>query len=375
MQEIAPEEPAEVQEPEAEAELAPEQEIEAVEAPPEAEVEAPEVAASEEDAGFAWLESLAAKQGADEETLTQAADQLEDVQPPDWVQEIAPEESAKVQEPEVEAEAPAETAQTVEPEELPGVPDGFEWLESLAAKQGADEETLVTAPKERDVTPPEWVQEIEPEQPVDMEDIETSVSDTLEIEPAAETPGEAAELEASIEDTQPIKVKRSEQADETLITPQEPVFETPQVIDAAGFVDQDIPDVEETVISDKLEPAPFEAEQVEEMPPEPVEEILHEPEAEIEAAEEMVEEASQADLLAQADQALKDGDLNSTLERIHEAAADEEDLSKVIDFINQALYLHPVEPELWLALGDVYAKDRHIQEAIDAYTKAEELIR
>ena len=38
-----------------------------------------------------------------------------------------------------------------------GMDDAMAWLESLAAKQGADEETLLTRPEERMETPPEWV--------------------------------------------------------------------------------------------------------------------------------------------------------------------------------------------------------------------------
>jgi hypothetical protein len=33
----------------------------------------------------------------------------------------------------------------------------FAWLESLAAKQGASEEELITKPEERLEAPPEWI--------------------------------------------------------------------------------------------------------------------------------------------------------------------------------------------------------------------------
>jgi hypothetical protein len=35
----------------------------------------------------------------------------------------------------------------------------FAWLESLAARQGAEEDTLLTAPDDRAENPPEWVYE------------------------------------------------------------------------------------------------------------------------------------------------------------------------------------------------------------------------
>ena len=45
----------------------------------------------------------------------------------------------------------------------PGMPDlsdmdsAMAWLESLAARQGADEATLITPPDQRTETPPDWL--------------------------------------------------------------------------------------------------------------------------------------------------------------------------------------------------------------------------
>ena len=83
--------------------------------------------------------------------------------------------SASIEKPEIE---PAELASS----EM-DMDDAFAWLESLAAKQGADEETLITAPDERSETPPEWVQQqqetaelTQPEQQVDALTSEEPVS-------------------------------------------------------------------------------------------------------------------------------------------------------------------------------------------------------
>ena len=43
--------------------------------------------------------------------------------------------------------------------------------------------------------------------------------------------------------------------------------------------------------------------------------------------------------------------------------------------LREALYRYPVEVSLWQALGDAYMRSNRLQEALDAYTKAEELLR
>ncbi|NUM47670.1 MAG: hypothetical protein HUU38_23445, partial [Anaerolineales bacterium] len=36
---------------------------------------------------------------------------------------------------------------------------------------------------------------------------------------------------------------------------------------------------------------------------------------------------------------------------------------------------YPVDIDLWLSLGDAYVKKNKLQDALDSYTKAEELLR
>jgi cytochrome c-type biogenesis protein CcmH/NrfG len=50
-------------------------------------------------------------------------------------------------------------------------------------------------------------------------------------------------------------------------------------------------------------------------------------------------------------------------------------LDDVIADLQAALFNHPVEITLWQTLGDAYMKADRLQEALDAYTKAEELLR
>ena len=50
-------------------------------------------------------------------------------------------------------------------------------------------------------------------------------------------------------------------------------------------------------------------------------------------------------------------------------------LEEIIFDLREALYRYPVEVSIWQALGDAYMRANRLQDALDAYTKAEELLR
>ncbi len=50
-------------------------------------------------------------------------------------------------------------------------------------------------------------------------------------------------------------------------------------------------------------------------------------------------------------------------------------LSDIIKDLQQALYRFPVDVNMWITLGDAHHRSANLQEALDAYTKAEELAR
>jgi hypothetical protein len=134
---------------------------------PAADLEGLGKSEEERDDSFAWLESLAAKQGATEGLLTKPEDRLEEE--PEWVRQAKslkdqPQEIPPVQAP----QAPAEEIPVAEPEPTASLEDlgkseeerddAFAWLESLAAKQGATE-GLLTKPEERLEEEPDWVKQ------------------------------------------------------------------------------------------------------------------------------------------------------------------------------------------------------------------------
>lgn len=50
-------------------------------------------------------------------------------------------------------------------------------------------------------------------------------------------------------------------------------------------------------------------------------------------------------------------------------------LEEVIEDLNEIVYRHPVDVIVWQTMGDAYMRSNRLQEALDAYTKAEELLR
>ena len=121
------------------------------------------------DDSLAWLESLAAKQGATEGLLVKPEERME--QEPDWVKrvksttgQLSEQKTPEVVVPQEESmPEPLVVEQPVANVEDLGksqqeIDDSLAWLESLAAKQGATE-GLLTKPEERLEVEPDWVQQ------------------------------------------------------------------------------------------------------------------------------------------------------------------------------------------------------------------------
>ena len=121
----------------------------------------------EQDDSFAWLENLAAKQGATEGLLTKPEERLE--QEPEWIRQAkslkdqsqcrlhrCPQEEMPEEIPATEPEPSASLEELGKSEQEQD--DSFAWLENLAAKQGATE-GLLTTPEERLEEEPEWVKQ------------------------------------------------------------------------------------------------------------------------------------------------------------------------------------------------------------------------
>ena len=138
----------------------------------------------ERDDSFAWLENLAARQGASEGLLTKPEDRLEEE--PDWVKRAkglstdqTPTPSAPVSQPAGNLDELGKSEQERD--------DSFAWLENLAARQGASE-GLLTKPEERLEQEPDWVRQ--------ARDLGAATE-----QPPMPTPTPAAEESSSADDT------------------------------------------------------------------------------------------------------------------------------------------------------------------------------
>lgn len=405
----------------------------------------------EQEDSFAWLEALAAKQGATEGLLTKPEERPQEE--PDWVKQA---KSAAPLQPSAEAE---------ESQPEPSIPtqplgelgareeerdDSFGWLESLAAKQGAAEGPLTT-PEERPEEEPEWAQREkelreesavpEPEAPVEefvpaeeeresapiAEDEMVSWLKSLdepEEEPIVSAPA-AEELPAWLKDLEEEEAQAREsavpmeEAEETsgeIGALEEPVAESPapaseelpdwlKSMDEEGEELPTIPVPEELpawmrdetgeVVAEptRIEPTrptdwmPADEVKEEAMRP-PLSAPVPAPEPKPESkpkkaapkkepvARRKTETAPSIErTLDTARTELSRGNIPGALEAYGKLIKKGRFLEETIFDLREALYRYPVEVSIWQALGDAYMRANQLQDALDAYTKAEELLR
>jgi cytochrome c-type biogenesis protein CcmH/NrfG len=82
-----------------------------------------------------------------------------------------------------------------------------------------------------------------------------------------------------------------------------------------------------------------------------------------------------ADSLSAAQAEMGRGNISTALEVYDKLIRKGKFLEEIIRDLRDALYRYPVEVAIWQALGDAYMRGSRLQEALDAYTKAEELLR
>lgn len=450
----------------------------------------------EQDDSFAWLEALAAKQGATEGLLTKPDERPEDE--PDWVKQAKSLSQPPAKQPSEEAAAPAmDTGRLGASEKEQD--DSFAWLESLAAKQGATE-GLLTKPEERPEEEPEWIKQAkstvslqpssevepqpepsiptqplgelgaseeepewvpgekktteaflapEPEAPVEefapaeaaapwLKGIEEEAEESPALmveddmvswlksldEPEEEpitSARSAEELPAWMKDLEEkeagaresaVPTEEAEETSEEMGAVEEPVAETlPEWLkglkeeeeqpslpaseelpawmrDETGEVVAEPTRIEPTRPSDWMpadevkkettqppppapEPAP--APKLEPTPaPKPKKAALKkEP-----VARKKAEAAPSVDrTLDTARTELSRSNIPGALEAYGKLIKKGRYLEETIFDLREALYRYPVEVSIWQALGDAYMRANQLQDALDAYTKAEELLR
>lgn len=294
------------------------------------------------DEAMEWLETFEGSTVSDREEFESVPEKTEEI-PDEWVKEYElPEEEQldrdslpglsdkKITEPPVTEET-HQDAQGSKKSDFDkdmldeNQEDGFAWLESLAAKQGADEETLTTAPEERKDEIPSWISEYtntDSENDVlpKLNEAETSVLNENEVEEIA---SEFA-LESLFEDTEEkpdVPIEKTNEA--TAMESPEMDGKVQDESKAEKFTDY-------TLSSN-----------------EPLSGAIH---------------------------SINSDDISSAVNQFNAMISNNENIPSIIDELEKALETHPVEAQIWQCLADAYAKNNQLQKALEAYSKAEELL-
>jgi competence ComEA-like helix-hairpin-helix protein len=339
---------------------------------------------------------------------------------PDWLQEIGVEEERIDQgelktaaEPFVENVPPQSEEAQLQPQAALSDEDAaMAWLESLAAKQGVPEEELTTRPEERPEGPPAWVKL---EEGIDAtQTVVAEPEPVVEEQPAVEelpgAPAEPAPLSEKppVEEEVPLPDWLAEMAaaGETPSTPEtthieaEVSLEAPEIapahlvnINTASLVElESLPGMgfilAQAIINHREKHGALsqvdDLAAVEGFTPGIVAEIRNKITAEhpatkgTETAPEVKGLASEEEYAAElmkARNAMVASNVERTLTYYEQLIKQEQLLPEVIRDLHEALYRYPVDATIWTTLGDAYMRNNQLQEALDAYVKAEELIR
>jgi cytochrome c-type biogenesis protein CcmH/NrfG len=82
-----------------------------------------------------------------------------------------------------------------------------------------------------------------------------------------------------------------------------------------------------------------------------------------------------AEMVKQAKEELNRGDLPTAVNHYTKLIKKGKHLDETIRDLRESLYRYPVEVSIWQTLGDAYMRANRLQDALDAYNKAEELLR
>ncbi len=389
--------------PEPEGEITPPGDIEVSDVPALA-AEAP-LSGEEEDAAMAWLESLAAKQGAAEEELLTPADQRLE-QPPEWVQE----EAAAVETPEKDDLEARDTALTAAA--LAGVTAGILAEQEETGDESREGEGLAET-EDLLVEPSEWV----PEVAAGVEQIPGAGSDEGEIEPelleVEESPGVAEEFAAVAEvDLDHVETEHTPEeipdwlsglAEEQEDAPgpgtgewtpdmlTEEVGEHAAPIEAAPVEKIDlnaaslsqlerIPGIgfiyAQNIVIHRAESGSFtdleQLGEVEGISPEMVADLSEY--LTVEVVQEISPSEFETPELQDAWDRIAEGNIEKAVDQYAGLINQDQHLDEVIRDLHSAINKYPSDSALYQCLGDAYMHTNMLQEALDAYNRAEDLI-
>ena len=327
----------------------------------------------DQDAALNWLEGLAANQGAKpEELITDPNARTEDA--PEWVEqakEVIDQESPEV----ISEAAPVEEEKQIpdlaafgadevespqidlpsdldQESEVVETDDTIGWLKKIEVESELSEATAGEDVSENDEDFPAWLADMEgastedekgpisdEDQPAWMKDEEETVAPTLQ-------PTQKSEW-------QPIEEAPKADSPVMDIPPSEMV--EPEVMEELSTA---LPPIEEKPVPAVASPKP----QHKESQPQPKAKPLNKADL-----RDTVLESAQA--------AMQEGNISAALEKYGKLVKKKRLLDEVIHDLREATYEYPVDISILQMLGDAYIRAGRLQEGLDTYTKAEELLR
>ncbi len=388
----------------------------------------PQFDLDDSDAAMAWLESLAAKQGVSEEELLTSPDERSE-EPPEWVKEemageaeaVVPDWLRKTLDEEISLEETPEESQTEESEreELPGWLQAVYGSESLVEEETAQESEQApslddrTAGGEVSQELPDFVDEQTVEPPVDEPLLVESRSEDEEDTTEEVISDQIAEPPAHLESLSP-ETEFDIQPPDWVLAGEEPEdkeyeWVPDQVTEEGSTVTEELDLNEASLIQlERLAPLGFRKAQAivayrnENGQFEDISELLSVPGIDQDTLNELqsllfvkpplVEETDQPvptevvdipddashamHLEAQAD--IQRGNIDNALEKYEQLIQGGQRIDLILDDLSQAidngLYTEKMV-EVLTNLGDAFLRLDRLQSALNAYTKAEEILR
>ena len=225
----------------------------------------------------------------------------------------------------------------------------WEYVEDLDTSAAEEPAPAVEAPTEAPVTPPAAQVVEAPEEPEEAPEAPVAEEAVQEEAPPQEEP--VQETPSAVEETAPLdpqlleawlqqlEQERAEREDEEEALP----------VAEAGFAETPVP-----VSEGPSEPAPAPSPTIEQR---------------------TLPDTPEARMIQEAREALDKNDLERALSLYRKVMRKKRYLDVVIEDLYKAQYEHPMSVELLILLGDACARAGRLQEAMDTYWKAEQLVR
>jgi len=339
----------------------------------EAQTKEPLPPADTDETGM-WLRDLGEEGGFTEE---QEAEPAAEGDLPDWLSGLD-EEQPEQEMPPI-SETVSETVGEVEPAAESDLPDWLGDLEAEASEQGQTPvaETAQESIGEVDeLEPPEWVHGMESR----VSEADVSSQETESEELPAWLEGLDKDEQESVTASEEMPAWLQEEAEQEVAQPEPTASSDWKPADEAETVPEPVaPEAQEEALPEP-EPEPAPPEPVEPEPqPEPVvqpeREPYREPVTRSRTGMTGMLSSTQDPILIAAQNELTRSNIPAALDYYGKLIKKGKMLEEIIFDLREALYRYPVEVSIHQTLGDAYMRANRLQDALDSYTKAEELLR